>query len=101
MKRLLIGLVLFSMGSAFAASAEVEAAMAKGVRFLLAKQAPEGHWSDAQMPALSALPVWAIAACGGEMEKGKWKIENEELKMSLSLREFRPRCDRLCAKRII
>ena len=57
MKRLLIGLVLFSMGSAFAASAEVEAAMAKGVRFLLAKQAPEGHWSDAQMPALSALPV--------------------------------------------
>ena len=66
MKRLLIGLVLFSMGSAFAASAEVEAAMAKGVRFLLAKQAPEGHWSDAQMPALSALPVWAIAACGGE-----------------------------------
>ena len=64
MKRILIGLVLFSLGSAFAASAGVEAAMAKGVRFLLAKQAPEGHWSDAQMPALSALPVWALTACG-------------------------------------
>lgn len=83
MKRLLIGLVLFSMESAFAASAEVEAAMAKGVRFLLAKQAPEGHWSDAQMPALSALPVWAIAACGGEMENGKWKIENEECQAAI------------------
>ena len=37
-----------------------DAAIAKGAKFLLAKQETDGHWSDAQMPALTALPVWAL-----------------------------------------
>ena len=37
-----------------------DAAIAKGAKFLLAKQEIDGHWSDAQMPALTALPVWAL-----------------------------------------
>ena len=38
-----------------------EATLEKGAKFLLSKQAAEGYWSDRQMPALSALPVWALA----------------------------------------
>ena len=78
MKTILTGLALMTACVSFGAPRpEVEAAIVKGVRFLLAKQAPEGHWSDAQMPALSALPVWAIAACGDETENGKREIANE------------------------
>jgi len=35
-------------------------AIEKGARFLLTKQAEDGHWSDPQMPALTALPLWAL-----------------------------------------
>lgn len=45
----------------FAADAALDAAVRKGAAFLLARQATDGHWSDAQMPALTALPLWALA----------------------------------------
>ncbi len=45
--------------------AEIDAAVKKGVAFLLTKQAEDGHFSDAQMPALTALPLWALVR-GGE-----------------------------------
>lgn len=41
-------------------SVTLEASIEKGAKFLLAKQSADGHWSDAQMPALTALPVWAL-----------------------------------------
>ena len=44
-----------------AAETNLTAAVEKGVKFLLAKQADDGHWSDAQMPALTALPLWALS----------------------------------------
>ena len=44
-----------------ACAVEIDAAIEKGAKFLLAQQAEDGHWSDAQMPALSALPVWALS----------------------------------------
>lgn len=40
---------------------EIERAVAKGVAFLKTKQNPDGSWSDPEMPALTALPVRAIA----------------------------------------
>ena len=41
--------------------ATIAAAIEKGRNYLLASQNPEGWWSDRQMPALTALPVWALA----------------------------------------
>ena len=54
-----------AMSAAFLAlgadEAAVDAAVAKGAKYLLSAQEADGHWSDAQMPALTALPVWALA----------------------------------------
>ena len=43
-----------------APSAAVDAALTNGAAFLLSRQAEDGHWSDPQMPALTALPMWAL-----------------------------------------
>lgn len=43
------------------------AALANGAQFLLRSQSGDGHWSDAQMPALTALPAWAL--CGVDAAK--------------------------------
>lgn len=43
---------------------QLEAAIAKGASFLFSRQAEDGHWSDAQMPALTALPLWALVGAG-------------------------------------
>jgi squalene-hopene/tetraprenyl-beta-curcumene cyclase len=40
---------------------EIERAVAKGLAFLQTKQNADGSWSDAEMPALTALPVRAFA----------------------------------------
>ncbi|MBO7684596.1 MAG: terpene cyclase/mutase family protein [Kiritimatiellae bacterium] len=47
-------------GAILAAAVAVEAAMTNGVAFLLSRQAEDGHWSDPQVPALTALPLWAL-----------------------------------------
>lgn len=39
-------------------------AIERGVAHLLSTQTPEGFWSDRQMPALTALPLWALAKSG-------------------------------------
>ena len=44
---------------------DIRAAVAKGLKYLAAQQAEDGHFSDAQMPALTALPLWAMTR-GGE-----------------------------------
>ena len=43
------------------ATLAIETAITNGANFLLSKQAPDGHWSDPQMPALTALPLWALS----------------------------------------
>jgi len=43
---------------------EANAALARGLDWLLAHQAPEGHWSNPDYPALTAFPVWALARAG-------------------------------------
>ena len=47
-------------GVILATAVAVEAAMTNGVAFLLSRQAEDGHWSDPQIPALTALPLWAL-----------------------------------------
>jgi len=43
---------------------EAFAALDRGMAWLVAKQQPEGHWSNPDFPALTALPVWAIVQHG-------------------------------------
>ena len=43
------------------AGEELEKALARGEEFLLSTQSADGSWSDRQMPALTALPVWALS----------------------------------------
>ncbi len=49
---------------AAADQASIDAALDRGAKYLLAAQSPEGYWSDRQMPALTALPVWALSGAG-------------------------------------
>ena len=57
----------------------VEDSIARGSVYLLSKQNEAGYWSDRQMPALTALPVWAlVGVVGGEAAGGK----SEELRKS-------------------
>ena len=53
-------------GVVFAAAVAIEAAMTNGAAFLLSRQAEDGHWSDPQMPALTALPLWALTSAGAK-----------------------------------
>ena len=64
MKRLILVVAAALATGLFAAeNPALEAAIEKGAKFLLSKQAEDGHWSDPQMPALTALPVWALVGC--------------------------------------
>ena len=40
---------------------EINAAIEKGSAFLLSRQKDDGHFSDPNTPALTALPVWALS----------------------------------------
>ncbi len=46
-------------------AAESRAAIHRGVQWLLAQQQEDGHWSNSDFPALTALPLWALVKCGG------------------------------------
>ena len=66
MKKLIGFFVAAALASTLFAADEspLKASIAKGVKFLLANQQADGHFSDAQMPALTALPLWALSLCG-------------------------------------
>jgi len=64
-KSILITCSLFLIPSLLAAdTAAIDAAVAKGMKFLLAQQQADGHFSDSNTPALTALPLWAMTATG-------------------------------------
>ena len=65
MKKILLALGFVACGAAMA-DAALEASIARGAQYLLAQQDAAGFWSDRQMPALTALPVWALSGCRGE-----------------------------------
>lgn len=46
------------------AAVMIETAIGNGAAYLLKQQNAEGYWSDRQMPALTALPVWALSGVG-------------------------------------
>ena len=60
MKRMLV-LVSCLISLVLAHGGDIETAITNGASFLLSKQAADGHWSDPQMPALTALPLWALS----------------------------------------
>lgn len=67
MKKTLLCLLLFpTLAGAGVAADAVEAALAKGASYLLSKQAADGHFSDPQMPALTALPLWALSGVASD-----------------------------------
>ena len=68
MKKVLVFGFAFALLSASAGvpSDRLESAIARGRAYLLSVQAEDGHFSDPQMPALTALPLWALVAAGGE-----------------------------------
>ena len=77
MKRIVLPVAALCALASVAApsSADIEAAISKGVKFLVSRQQADGHWSDPQMPALTALPVWALSGSGAkdvdaQVEKG-------------------------------
>jgi len=43
---------------------EGQAAVDRGIKWLVTKQNEEGYWSSPEFPALTALPLWAIAKSG-------------------------------------
>jgi squalene-hopene/tetraprenyl-beta-curcumene cyclase len=43
---------------------QVKGAVAKGAEWLQKHQRPDGSWSEAGMPALTGLPLWALVASG-------------------------------------
>ena len=66
MKKIAFALALAAAGAVTAApQAEIDAAIARGVKYLLAQQAADGSFSDPHMPALTGLPLWALVK-GGE-----------------------------------
>ena len=64
-KVLIAGLAALSCTLWAGPKEQIDAAVARGVKFLRSRQAEDGHFSDAQMPALTALTLWAFV-CGGE-----------------------------------
>lgn len=52
-----------------ALSASIDDSLLKGAKFLLSQQDGSGYWSDRQMPALSALPLWALGCVDTASDK--------------------------------
>ena len=52
------------MNTLVIAVAAIVTALDNGAEYLLSKQHPDGYWSDRQMPALTALPLWALSGYG-------------------------------------
>lgn len=43
---------------------EARAAITRGAKWLVSKQTADGYWSNPDFPALTALPLWAVAKSG-------------------------------------
>ena len=57
-------ITIISVSAVYSAEQDAaEAALIKGLDFLMSKQETDGHFSDAKTPALTALPLWASAEC--------------------------------------
>ena len=50
------------------AALAIDVAIGNGAKYLVSRQAEDGHWSDPQMPALTALPMWALCSADRKAE---------------------------------
>ena len=66
-------------GVVLAAAVAIETAITNGAAFLVGCQAADGHWSDPQMPALTALPLWALSGCA-KMDGVRERLSDGALK---------------------
>lgn len=80
-KVLLLALCLFA---AVSSGVTIEESIDKGAAFLLSRQSSEGYWSDRQMPALTALPVWALSGVSDKRSPGASDAVRKGVKYVLS-----------------
>ena len=62
----------------------IDESIARGAKFLVANQSSEGFWSDKQMPALTALPVWALTNVPEDRVSGVTNAVKKGVKYVLS-----------------
>ena len=73
--------IVFCLASLVLTSfADIGSALTNGANYLLSKQAADGHWSDPQMPALTALPLWALTVARPSGEATSQSLVSEALK---------------------
>ena len=63
-----------------AAVVAIETAITNGAAFLVKCQAEDGHWSDPQMPALTALPLWALSGANGRVKSAASIVSAQALR---------------------
>ena len=66
---LLAGSSLFAAGEDTSIEARARAAINKGLDWLASQQQTNGVWSDPVFPAMTALPAWAMAGAGREIDR--------------------------------
>lgn len=64
MKNTIFAVCALAAAALCAADKTIDGAIESGLKFLLSRQEADGHFSDPQMPALTALPLWAMTAGG-------------------------------------
>ena len=73
--------IVFCLASLVLTSfADIGSALTNGANYLLSTQAADGHWSDPQMPALTALPLWALTLARPSGEATSQSLVSEALK---------------------
>jgi squalene-hopene/tetraprenyl-beta-curcumene cyclase len=66
--KILLSAVLVVFAAFARGEGDIEKSLESARKFLVSKQAEDGHWSDRQMPALTALPLWALSRLGSDRE---------------------------------
>ena len=66
MKKTVLTILCAFAATAFAQTNDCATAVSRGAAYLLSLQQDDGHWGDPQMPALTALPLWALTGCAAE-----------------------------------
>lgn len=82
MKKVLLLLIASLAAVSFCVT--IDESIARGAKFLVANQSSEGFWSDKQMPALTALPVWALTNVPEDRVSGATNAVKKGVKYVLS-----------------
>ena len=80
MKKTVFAFAALAAATLCAADRTIDEAIESGLKFLLSKQEADGHFSDPQMPALTALPLWAMTVVGQSKSENAKKAADFVLK---------------------